>query len=66
MIIGIDHYKENTPTLTWDKDYNLRTHTFSIQEWYEKLSEFNFSKITVYQHGKKKDWEGTLILHAQK
>ena len=66
IIIGIDHYKENTTTLTWEKEYNLKTKTLSIKEWYEKLSEHNFSAIKIYQHGERKNWEGTLILHAQK
>lgn len=66
IIIGIDHYKENTSTLTWEKEYNLQTNTLSINQWYKKLSKYRFSKIKIYQYGQKKDWEGTLILHAQK
>ena len=66
IIIGIDHYKENASTLTWDKEYNLKTTTLSIKGWYKKLSKYPFSKIKIYQHGQKKDWEGTLILHAKK
>ena len=66
LIIGIDHYKENTSTLNWDKEYNLETNTLSIKEWYEKLSKYQFSKIKKYQYGQKENWEGTLILYAQK
>ena len=66
IIIGIDHYKENISTLTWEKEYNLQTNTLSINEWYKKLSKYKFSKIKIYQYGQKKGWEGTLILHAQK
>jgi len=66
LIIGIDHYKENTSTLTWEKDYNLQTTTLSIEDWHKKLSKYPFSNIKIYQHGKKEDWEGTLIFHAQK
>ena len=66
LIIGIDHYKENTSTLTWEKDYNLKTTTLSIEDWHKKLSKYSFSNIRIYQYGQKEDWEGTLILHAQK
>ncbi|MBI44711.1 MAG: nodulation protein S NodS [Candidatus Marinimicrobia bacterium] len=66
LIIGVDHYKENTSTLNWDKEYNLKTNTLSIKEWYEKLSKYPFSSIKKYQYGRKENWEGTLILYAQK
>ena len=66
LIIGIDHYKENTSTLTWEKDYNLQITTLSIEDWYKKISKYPFSNIKIYKHGTKKDWAGTLILHAQK
>ena len=33
LIMGIDHYKENIPTLNWDKDYNLSINTKSISIW---------------------------------
>jgi len=66
MIIGIDHYKENASTLKWEEEYNLKTQTLSIKEWYKKLSKHDFSEIKIYQHGAKKNWEGTLILYARK
>ena len=66
IIIGLDHYKENKSTLTWGKDYNLKTNTLSINEWRAKLENYRFSKLKIYQHGQKEGWEGTLILHAKK
>ena len=33
LIIGIDHYLENTPSLNWDKEYNISTNTLSIKDW---------------------------------
>ena len=32
MIIGIDHYLENSPSLNWDKEYNISTNTFKIED----------------------------------
>ena len=66
IIIGIDHYKENKSTLNWDKEHNLKMKTLSIKEWYNKFSKYNFSKLKTYQYGAKKNWEGTLIICAQK
>jgi len=66
VIIGIDHYKENKPSLNWSKDYNLNMRTLSISEWKDEFLNFKFKKITHYQFGKNKDWNGTLIILAQK
>ena len=33
LIIGIDHYSENIPSLNWDKEYNISTNTMSIKDW---------------------------------
>ncbi len=63
-IIGIDHYKENTTTLSWGKDYNLDINTLSINKWIELFGEFKSVKHTL--HGERKDWMGTLIIHAYK
>ena len=66
VIIGIDHYRENKSTLNWDKEYNLKIKTLSIQGWYNKFSKYNFSKLRTYQYGAKDNWMGTLIIYAQK
>ena len=33
FIMGIDHYLENKPSLSWPKDLNLNLQTFTISEW---------------------------------
>ena len=66
FIIGIDHYKENKSSLNWSKDYNLDMKTLSINEWKDEFLNFGFKKITHYQYGKKREWNGTLIILAQK
>ena len=66
IIIGIDHYLENEPTLSWDTDYNLSTKTYGIKKWLSlfKLSGFKNTKHMIF--GKNKDWHGTLIIFAVK
>ena len=66
LIIGIDHYKENIPTLNWDKEYNISTNTFSIKEWKNFLIEADLNNVDVSQYGKKEQWQGTLILLGNK
>ena len=66
LIIGIDHYKENTPSLNWEEEYNISTNTFSIQEWKDFFIDANLNNIITFQYGQKEEWKGTLILLGNK
>ena len=66
LIIGIDHYAENIPSLNWDKEYNISTNTLSIQDWKRLLINAKLVDITKVQYGASKDWQGTLILLGNK
>ena len=66
LIIGIDHYKENTPSLNWGNEYNLDIKTLSIDEWRKKMSINKFKNINLLQFNKKDDWQGTLIISCTK
>ena len=33
LIFGIDHYSENKPSLSWEKEIGIQTHTLSIEDW---------------------------------
>ena len=66
IIIGIDHYLENKPSLSWDKEFNLSLNTLSIQEWVSKFKINGFKNVQCIVHDKKEDWNGTLILYAKK
>ena len=66
LIIGIDHYRENIPTLNWDEEYNISTNTFSIKEWKDFFLTANLNDVTVLQYGAKEEWQGTLILLGNK
>jgi len=66
LIIGVDHYKENTPSLSWEKDYSIKTKTLSILEWKDCFYNSFLSDVKVLHHGHKEDWLGTLILLGNK
>ena len=66
LIIGLDHYKENEPSLSWGDDYNLDISTLSIEEWKNKLTESKFRNIDIIQFNKKDDWQGSLIISCTK
>ena len=66
IIIGVDHYLENKPSLRWDKEFNLSLNTLSIDEWVSKFKINGFKDVHYIIHDKKEDWNGTLILYAKK
>jgi trans-aconitate methyltransferase len=66
LIIGLDHYKENFPSLSWPNDLNVNMHTYSINDWDKILQELGLINIKTEQFGSKNEWSGTLILSAQK
>jgi len=66
LIIGIDHYLENTPSLNWDKEYNISTNTFSVYDWKSFLIKASLENVSIFKYAATKDWEGTLILLGNK
>ena len=66
LIIGIDHYFENKPSLSWENEIGIQTQTLSINDWKDLFRKNNFKDIQHIQVGKKDDWSGTLIISAFK
>jgi len=66
LIFGIDHYAENKPSLSWEKEIGIQTQTLSIKDWVNKIKAANFKNIEYVQVGIDKKWAGTLIISAFK
>ena len=66
FIMGIDHYLENKPSLSWPKDLNLNLKTLSINDWVSVVQLAGFSKVNYKQVGSKDNWAGTLIIFGYK
>lgn len=66
IIIGIDHYKENKPSLSWDKDYDLELNTLSVKEWINKFKEHGFTNVQHSIFNPSSNWNGTLVISANK
>ena len=66
FIAGVDHYKENKPSLSWPEDLNVLMQTKSIKDWKNILIDNNFSNCNVRQVNQKDDWSGTLIFWGRK
>ena len=66
MLVGIDHYFENTPSLSWSDDLNLNLQTYKIEEWKALFKDSGFKNVKSFQFGKKDSWEGTLVIYCEK
>ena len=66
IAIGIDHYLENTSSLSWSESLGVSMTTLSIQEWTKGFEDAGFSNIEFYQYGAKENWAGTLVIVGQK
>ena len=66
FIMGIDHYLENKPSLSWPKDLNLNLKTLSIDDWVKMVQLAGFSQVNYKQVGMKENWGGTLVIHGTK
>ena len=61
FIAGIDHYKENEPSLSWEEDLKVKMQTKTKNEWKEILIEHDLKDCNVMQVNESEDWAGTLI-----
>ena len=66
LAIGIDHYLENTSSLSWSESLGVSMTTLSIKEWTKGFDDAGFSNIEFYQYGAKENWAGTLVIVGQK
>ena len=66
MIMGVDHYLENTSSLSWGKDLDLELKTLSIDEWEATFKQVGFKNIKLNQFGAKENWSGTLVIYSEK
>jgi trans-aconitate methyltransferase len=63
LIMGIDFYKENIPSHSWPEDCSISImKMFSEKEWVRFFKNAGFIDIKSWRHGKKDEWEGTLIV----
>lgn len=62
LIMGVDHYKENKPSLDWEDKLDTRLTTLSESEWKAGFDCAGFTQVKTWRVGKKGDWGGTLVV----
>ena len=62
LIIGIDHYYENTASHSWQDKVGTRMLMFNEKEWILMFKEAGLQNVQSWRANKGSDWEGTLVI----
>ena len=62
LIIGIDHYYENTASHSWQDKVGTRMLMFNEKEWILMFKEAGLQNVQSWRANKSSDWEGTLVI----
>tara|TARA_B110000014_G_C19933857_1_gene483165 strand:+ start:152 stop:760 length:609 start_codon:yes stop_codon:yes gene_type:complete len=66
LIIGIDHYYENTASHSWQDKVGTRMLMFNEKEWILMFKEAGLQNVQSWRANKSSDWEGTLVITGKK
>src|SRR5262249_15946005 len=64
-VIGIDHYEENTASLSWPAYVGTRMTTWPEARWLGALEDAGFRLVRTWRAGPSRGWAGTLAMLAQ-
>ena len=62
LIIGIDHYYENTDSHSWQEKVGTRMLMLKEKDWLEMFKEAGLKQIESWRANKTSEWEGTLVI----
>ena len=66
LIIGIDHYYENTDSHSWQEKVGTRMLMLKEKDWIEMFKESGLKQIENWRANKNSEWEGTLVIAGKK
>ena len=66
LIIGIDHYYENTDSHSWQEKVGTRMLMLKEKDWLEMFKEAGLKQIESWRANKNPEWEGTLVITGKK
>lgn len=67
LIMGIDYYKENKPSHSWQEDCGINImKMFPKESWITFFKKAGFNKIESWFNGGDGEWNGTLIISGIK
>ena len=66
LIIGVDHYYENTESHSWQEKVGTKMHMLKESEWIKIFKASGLSHVESWRSNKGKDWAGTLVISGIK
>ena len=66
LIIGIDHYYENTDSHSWQEQVGTKMLMFNELEWVQMFKDVGFQQVRSWRANKHQGWEGTLVITGKK
>jgi len=66
LAFGIDHYFENTESLSWPSSLGLKLATKSEKEWKGAMHRSGFIDVESFRVQRREGWEGTLVIVGTK
>ena len=66
LIVGVDHYYENTDSHSWQEKVGTRMLMLRESEWINIFEMAGLNEVQSWRSGKDKDWAGTLVITGKK
>lgn len=66
LIVGIDHYYENTDSHSWQEKVGTRMLMLKEAEWIQIFEMAGLNDVESWRSNKHADWAGTLVLTGKK
>ena len=66
LIVGIDHYYENTNSHSWQEKVGTRMLMLKESEWIQIFEMAGLNDVESWRSNKHADWAGTLVLTGKK
>ena len=62
LIVGLDHYYENTDSHSWQEEVGTRMLMLKAEEWVQIFKIAGLDQIENWHSNKHADWAGTLVI----
>ena len=62
LIVGVDHYYENTDSHSWQESIGTPMHMLKEIEWVQIFERAGLSDVESWRSNKHTDWAGTLVI----
>ena len=66
LIVGVDHYYENSDSHSWQEEVGTRMLMLKESEWIDIFEMAGLNEVQSWRSGKDKDWAGTLVITGKK